>query len=255
MEQSRAEYNQRQQQAKIDADLKNKEAQKKIEMRNANIAKLKETLMAKVRKSVADDEIEQGYKHRPRRPTAVKMKEKGLTPGAPGRTIPNEEYRHAVPIDAPIGPKKNPSAFTEAHITINTDSIPAPIPIEKSLDRRSEAGGFPTEAQVTARITPNETKEVTDKMAPFYEKYNESFTWVSGQPRLKKGEVYEDPRVTNRKLHILSDQMRRQSDFAYTAIKNSRNPTMAQYKYYYEVVDMHKKISVLIKELQDRYGF
>ena len=282
LEQSRAEYNQ-QEQAKIDADLKNKEAQKRIERRNANIAKLKEAWnrpigpppggaprnipagapppsmlkMAKVRKSVADDEIEQGYKHRPRRLTAVKMKEKGLTPGAPGRThiIPNEEFRHAVPIDAPIGPKKNPSAFTEAHITINTDSIPAPIPIEKSLDRRSEAGGFPTEAQVTARITPNETKEVTDKMAPFYEKYNESFTWVSGQPRLKKGEVHEDPRVTNRKLHILSDQMRRQSDFAYTAIKNSRNPTMAQYKYYYEVVDMHKKISVLIKELQNSYGF
>lgn len=275
LEQSRAEYNQRQQQAKIDADLKNKEAQKKIETRNAKIDKLKEAIglppggaprnipagvpppsmlkMAKVRKSVADDEIEQGYKHRPRHLTAVKMKD--LTPGAPGRTIPNEEFRHAVPIDAPIRPKKNPSAFTEAHITINTDSIPAPIPIEKSLDRRSEAGGFPTEAQVTARITPNETKEVTDKMASFYERYNESFTWVSGQPRLKKGEVHEDPNVTNRKLHILSDQMRRQSDFAYTAIKNSRNPTMAQYKYYYEVVDMHKKISVLIKELQYRYGF
>ena len=128
------------------------------------------------------------------------------------------------------------------------DPLDKPIPIERPISRRSEADKFPTEEEVTSRLSKNDRNMVQNTMKDYYSRFNQIFPWSSGSALTNIPEnKWEDSKVTNRKLHVLSDELRKESDAIYRKLKQHQTDSML--KYYYEVGTLHRKVSDQIKSL------
>ena len=128
------------------------------------------------------------------------------------------------------------------------DPLDKPIPIERPISIRTEADKFPTEEEVTSRLSKNDRNMVQNTMKDYYSRFNQIFPWSSGVALGNNPEnKWEDSKVTNRKLHVLSDELRKESDAIYRKLKQHQTDSML--KYYYEVGTLHRKVSDQIKSL------